>query len=203
MRAVVKKEGEINMPQHQAERELKVLIIYWSATGNTEKVAAAIQQALTRESITPVIKKVGEAAEEELYNYDLVFLGTPSYMWQPPAPVQEYVKGKMDYYRKRGSIKLHAPKVPGKKAVVFITYSGPHTGIDEAIPVGKYLGQFLEHIGFDVVAEWYVVGEFHGSEENSTKGRLGDIRGRPNRQDLAEVESNVSKLIKSIRSKSK
>jgi flavodoxin len=189
------------MPQHQAGRELKVLIIYWSATGNTEKVAVAIRQALTREGLKPVFKKVSEAAEEELYSYDLVFLGTPSYMWQPPEPVQEYIKAKMDYYRKRGSIKLCAPKVPGKKAVVFVTYSGPHTGIGEAIPAGKYLMQFFEHIGFDMVGEWYVVGEFHSSEENSTKGILGDIRGRPNRQDLSEVESNVSKLIKSILSK--
>ena len=69
------------MPQHQTEHELKVLIIYWSATGNTEKVAVAIQQALTREGIKPVIKKVAEAAEEELYNYDLVFLGAPSYLF--------------------------------------------------------------------------------------------------------------------------
>ena len=189
------------MPKKQTGPELKVLIVYWSATGNTEKVANAIQQALTREGITPIIKKVADSAEEELYNYDLVFLGAPSYMWQPPTPVQEYIKAKMDYYRKRGSIKLCAPKVPGKNAVVFVTYSGPHTGIDEAIPVGKYLMQFFEHIGFALVKELYVVGEFHSSEENSTKGRLGDIRGRPNRQDLAEVENNVSKLIKSIRSK--
>ena len=189
------------MAENQTGRELKTLIIYWSATGNTEKVATAIQQALTREGLEPVIKKVGEAAEEDFHNYDLVFLGTPSYMWQPPAPVQEYIKAKMDYYRKRGSIKLCAPKVPGKKAVVFVTYSGPHTGIKEATPAGDYIGQFFEHLGFEVAAKWYVVGEFHGREELSTKGRLGDIRGRPNRQDLDEVESNVTTLIKSIRSK--
>jgi flavodoxin len=41
-----------------------VLIIYWSATGNTEKVAAAIGETLIREGIKPVIKKVGEAKEE-------------------------------------------------------------------------------------------------------------------------------------------
>ena len=186
------------MSQNHATRNFNVLIIYWSATGNTEKVAAAIQETLIREGLKPVIKKVGEAKEEELFNYDLVFLGTPSNMWQPPAPVQKYIKAKMDYYRKRDSIKLCAPKVPGKKAVVFVTYSGPHTGIDEAIPVGKYCKQFFEHLGFELVGEWYVVGEFHGSEENSTKGRLGDIRGRPNRQDLYEVENNVLTLIKSI-----
>jgi flavodoxin len=195
----LKKGGKIIMTQNQAERELKTLIIYWSATGNTEKVAIAIQQVLTREGLKPVLKKVSEAAGEDLYNYDLVFIGAPTYMWQPPEPVLEYVKARMDYYRKRGSIKLCAPKVPGKNVVVFITYSGPHTGIKEATPAGDYLGQFFEHIGFEVAAKWYIVGEFHSSVENSTKGVLGDIRGRPNRQDLDEVESKVSALIKSIK----
>ncbi len=189
------------MSQNRTGLNLKVLIIYWSATGNTEKVASAIQEAFVREGLNPIIKKVGDASEEDLYNYDLVFFGTPSHMWQPPVPVQKYIKDRMEYYRKHGSIKLCAPKVPGKRAIVFVTYSGPHTGIDEAIPVGKYCNQFFEHLGFELVGEWYVVGEFHGSEENSTKGRLGDIRGRPNQQDLDEVKNRVSTLIKSIFSK--
>ena len=178
--------------------EIKTLIIYWSATGNTEKVAEAIRQTLNRKGIEPVFKKVADAAEEEFNDYNLVFIGAPSYMWQPPDPVQNYIKDKMDHYRKKGSIKLCAPKLPGKKAVVFITYSGPHTGIKEATPAGDYLGQFFEHIGFEVADKWYTVGEFHNSLENSTKGVLGDIRGRPNQQDLAEVESKVTALIKSI-----
>jgi hypothetical protein len=39
------------------------------------------------------------------------------------------------------------------------------------------------------------VGEVHGSEEASTKGRLGDIRGRPNEQDLAQVKTDVHQLV--------
>ena len=179
--------------------KLKALIIYWSATGNTEKVAGAIRQALTGEGITSVFKKVAEAGKEELYDYGLVFFGAPTYMWQPPEPVVKYIKDKMEHYMKRGNIKPCAPRLPGKKAVVFITYSGPHTGIKEATPAGDYLGQFFEHIGFEVADKWYTVGEFHNSEENSTKGVLGDIRGRPNQKDLAEVESKVTTLIKSIR----
>jgi len=178
---------------------MNALIIYWSGTGNTKRVAETVHNTLKNGGVNSSLKRVEEAKDEDLYEYDLVFMGAPSFMWQPPAPVQEYIKAKMDYYRKRGDVKLCSPKVSGKKAVVFVTYSGPHTGINEAIPVGKYLGQFFEHLGFDLVAEWYVVGEFHNSEENSTKGRLGDIRGRPNRQDLAKVESNVATLIKSIR----
>ncbi len=177
---------------------MNALIIYWSATGNTKQVAETIHNALKSGGVNSVLKPVKEAETEELYEYDLVFIGAPSYMWQPPEPVQEYIKEKMNYHRERGDIKLCTPKLPGKKGVVFVTYSGPHTGISEAIPVGKYLGQFLEHLGFDVAGEWYAVGEFHGSEENSTKGRLGDIRGRPNQQDLDNITRDVNELLKTV-----
>jgi hypothetical protein len=44
----------------------------------------------------------------------------------------------------------------------------------------------------------YIVGEFHGREDLSTQGKLGDIWGRPHRQDLEEVENNVRGLIRSL-----
>lgn len=178
---------------------MKALIIYWSGTGNTKKVAETIDNTLRTDGVDSALKTVEEAKTEDLYEYNLVFIGAPSHMWQPSAPVLEYIKDKMNYYRERDYVKLSSPKVPGKYGVVFTTYSGPHTGINEAIPVGKYLGQFLEHLGFDLAGEWYVVGEFHGSEENSTKGRLGDIRGRPNQQDLDNIARDVNELLKTIK----
>jgi hypothetical protein len=162
-------------------------------------VANTIRDTLVREGITPVFKKIADAAAEEIYDYDLVFLGTPSYSFLPPEPVMKYIKAKMTLHRDRGDIKPGAPVVPGKTAVIFCTYSGPHTGINEAKPVGDYIGQFFEHIGFNVAGKWYTVGEFHGSEELSTKGRLGDIRGRPNRKDLEEIEKNVAALLKTLK----
>jgi flavodoxin len=191
------------MAKNEAARELKTLILYWSATGNTEKVTNTIRDTLVREGVKPTVKKVAEAAAEELYDYDLIFLGAPSYSFQPPEPVLRFVKDKMKLHSERGDIKIGAPRIAGKTAVVFCTYSGPHTGISEATPAGDYMGQFFEHLGFEVAAKWYIVGEFHGREELSTKGRLGDIRGRPNQKDLAEVEKNVSTLVKSIHSKPK
>jgi hypothetical protein len=82
--------------------------------------------------------------------------------------------------------------------MIFCTYSGPHTGLREATPAGQYAGQFFEHLGFDVLEEWYVVGEFHGSEEASTVGRLGDIRGRPNDEDLEQVKQDVTRIVRRL-----
>jgi hypothetical protein len=174
---------------------MNAIIIYWSGTGNTKKVAETIHETLRNHSVNSLLKRVEEAKDEDLYNYDLIFLGSPSHTWIPPAPVQKYITEKLEYYRKRGDVKLCAPKIPGKKGISFVTYSGPHTGISEAIPAGKYLGQFLEHLGFDIVAEWYIVGELYGSEENSTKGKMGDTRGRPNQEDLENVRRDVIKLL--------
>ena len=177
---------------------MNALIIYWSGTGNTKLVAETIHNTLKNGGVNSILKPVEEAKNEDLYKYELLLIGAPSHMWQPPAPIQEFIKAKMGYHNKRGDIKLCAPKLPGKKGAVFVTYSGPHTGISEAIPAGKYAGQFFEHLGFTVLDEWYVVGEFHGSEEASTLGRLGDIRGRPNAEDLAKVKQDVTRLLRRL-----
>jgi len=174
---------------------MKSLIVYSSLTGNTRKVADTIFDALKNSGVDAFLKTAEEAHEVDLFDYDLVFIGSPSLMWQPTVKMLDYIKARMDYYRKQGRIRLCSPLVESKKAVVFVTYSGPHTGINEAIPVAKYLGQFCEHLGFAIAGEWYIPGEFHGSVENSTMGKLGDLRGRPNRQDLENIAADVKKLL--------
>jgi len=43
------------------------------------------------------------------------------------------------------------------------------------------------------------VGEYHGWEEGNTQGRLGDIRGRPNREDLRKVKEDAVRLARKCR----
>ena len=177
----------------------KALILYFSISGNTEKVALAIQRGLRKQGLESVIKGYPEAFEEDLYDYDLLFLGTPVTHSLPPDPVMKFIIEKGNEYRKRGEVRIDQKPIPGKNALVFVTFSGPHIGIDEALPAGKYVRQFLEHIAFEVMDEWYVIGEFHGWKAGSTRGRLGDIRGRPNAKDLARIEEKTVKLVQSLR----
>lgn len=176
----------------------KVLIVYWSNTGNTRIVANAIDRGMRKKGLIPVVKRVEEAGEEDFFNYDVVCLGSPSYQFLPPPSMLDFLKQKMILYRKKGYIKPNVQKVPGKYGIIFCTYSVPHTGIDEAIPAAKYMRQVLEHIGFDVKAEWYIIGEYHGSQELSVEGRLGDIRGRPNEEDLLKVENDTVNIINEL-----
>jgi multimeric flavodoxin WrbA len=177
---------------------MDALIIYWSKGGNTEKVALAIRDSLRETGINVLLKKVEDAGEIDVFAYDLICVGFPSYQWRPPEPMDKFLNSTFKGHRKEGRVKVSAPKVPGKNALIFCTYSGPHTGIREAIPAGLYAGQFFEHLGFTVLGELYVVGKFHGSEEHSIKGKLGDIRDRPNQEDLRKVKQEVQKMVKQI-----
>lgn len=172
----------------------KAIILYWSHSGNTEKVAVSIHRGLEESGFQTSLLKIQEAENIDFYDYDLVCFGAPTYSFHPPKPVDDYLKAKFNHYKKEGRIKLSAPVIPGKNTLLFCTYSGPHTGIREAIPVGKYMGQFFEHFGFAVVDEWYVLSEFHGSEENSTLGRMGNIKGLPTKEDLQRIKEMAKNL---------
>lgn len=177
---------------------MKTLILYQSFTGNTEKVTKKIAETLTRAGLVPKIEKVTGKTGIELYDYDLVFLGTPVIELLPAKPVLEFVRSQLAIHRKRGDIVPRSPKIAGKYAVCYCTYSGPHTGKREAVPAMKYLGQFFEHLRFTVLGEWYIVGEARGNELLSTRGTLGDIRGRPSERDLSNVARRVNQILRRL-----
>ena len=178
---------------------MKAIIVYWSKTGNTEKAARAIEEGFTEAGADVLLTSVEDAGDIDFFAYDLVCIGFPSYQWRVPKPMDEFIKTKFNTYRNQKRVIEGAPKLPGKNAVIFCTYSGPHTGIREAIPPVLYAAQFFEHLGFTILGEWYVVGEFHGSLEASTKGRLGDIRGRPNEEDLRAIKLDAIQVAKKLK----
>ena len=178
------------------------LIIYYSSTGNTEKAAQAIRMGFEEAGVQVTMKKPQEAADLDYFNYDLVCIGSPSIEWHPANPICDLLKKNLAAHRKEGKIRLGAPKIPGKNALIFITYSGPHTGLGEAVPAGKYIGQFFEHLGFNIVGEWYILSQFNISpptmENANTEGRMGDIRGKPNAEDLQKIKQDAKALASKI-----
>jgi hypothetical protein len=86
---------------------------------------------------------------------------------------------------------------------MFCTFGGGHTGIGEAIPLLKYMGQAFEHEGIRVVEEWPVVGVFPEIKDPfyNTAGRLGDVTGRPNDYDLRIVAGQTSGLLRRLKLK--
>ncbi|MDP8262963.1 MAG: flavodoxin domain-containing protein [Candidatus Ancaeobacter aquaticus] len=57
----------------------KVLVCYYSRTGNTEKMAAAIGGFIKDEGVDVDVKKVQDVKANELEQYDGIVVGSPTY----------------------------------------------------------------------------------------------------------------------------
>jgi len=81
---------------------MKVLIIYYSKTGNTKKLADLIKEYLKEEGVDVNIKKVEETSPSELLDYEGIIIGTPTYYgnsaWQIKKLLDESVSlhGNLD-----------------------------------------------------------------------------------------------------------
>jgi len=179
---------------------MKILNCYYSATGNTEKVAAVISKTAKNEGHTVETVKITENSELLLLDYDLVFAGSGIYYWLPGEPLMKVFKKHLKAHVEQGAVRPGAPRLKDKNAVIYCTYGGAHTGIREALPAVKYLGQLFDHLGFNTIGEWYVVGEYipESFKTMSVEGRLGDIRGRPNEADLRDVTEKVKGLLRAL-----
>jgi hypothetical protein len=73
---------------------MRAAIIYWSKTGNTEKVAFAIKEALEASGVNVLLKRTDEAKDIDFCDYDLACMGFPTHQWRPPEPVGVFVRSK-------------------------------------------------------------------------------------------------------------
>ncbi len=71
---------------------MKILISYLSQTGNTERVAHAMADAL-KKGHEVTMKKVEELQKDGLSGYDIVFIGSPCHAGDLSGPVKELLSG--------------------------------------------------------------------------------------------------------------
>ncbi|HHD64484.1 MAG TPA: flavodoxin [Desulfobulbaceae bacterium] len=176
---------------------MRILNLYHTTTGNTLKVAERINQTLQDLGHTLDSVKADKETKIDVLEYDLVFAGSGVYAWLPGKPMQKLFAELRAAYANNGLIKPASPRIQ-KKAIIYCTYGGVHTGINEAIPAVKYMGQLFDHLGFEILDEWYFIGEYQPEKirEMSLNGRLGNITGRPNETDLQEVEQKVRGIMR-------
>ena len=89
----------------------KILIIYYSRTGNTQKMAQIISDGLKTGSHDVVFKKVEDTSIEDLKSADGIIIGSPTYY----GGMAGQIKLLLDE-----SVKLHG-KLDGKVGAAFST----------------------------------------------------------------------------------
>jgi flavodoxin len=116
----------------------KVLIIYHSLSGNTEKMAKAVREGAVSAGATVSLKKAANATADDLLNCDAVILGTANYF--------SYMAGMIKDYFDRTFFTLRG-KVDGKPYATFGSYGG---GKDAAL---NTLNKMCDGLGLKKAAE--------------------------------------------------
>jgi NAD(P)H dehydrogenase (quinone) len=66
----------------------KVLVIYYSQSGNTKKMAQAVSEGIEKEGVEVCLKDVKDTEAYELLNYDGVIIGSPTYYGTMAAEIK-------------------------------------------------------------------------------------------------------------------
>lgn len=171
----------------------KNLIVYASNTGNTEKVARALERGFVRHGWSSALIKLAEDHDPQkepvdFASYDFVCVGSPVIRALPLPAVRNAMSSR---YRPRHKL------VPGPKCgMVFCTYGGIHFGPKEAQPTLKLLELELEHLLFKVIGSLAVPGKM--GNLFTPDWYHGVMTERPDENDLTKAENFVDTLIEKM-----
>jgi NAD(P)H dehydrogenase (quinone) len=102
----------------------KILVVYDSKTGNTEKMAFAVAEGVKQvRGVKVVVKKVDQARLQDLVSADGIIMGSPTYYGQMSAKLKAFIDE---------SVKIHG-KLEGKVGAAFTSSGGTATGAETTL----------------------------------------------------------------------
>jgi len=149
---------------------VKILVCYFSNTGNTEKVAKSIAEGLKDESVE--ILKIEDANPSNLKNYDLVILGSGIYGGKLSKKVTDFMKQVTEYPPKFAFFNTHQSSTSYQRAFKRIR--------------GK-----LEESGSQVVGEFDCIGENLGMPKETILGMLAKLPPEERKRQEKKIEETV------------
>ena len=102
----------------------KILVVYDSKTGNTEKMAFAVAEGAKQiKGVKVIVKRVEQASVEDFLGVDGIIMGSPTYYGQMSAKLKALIDE---------SVKIHG-KLEGKVGAAFTSSGGTATGAETTL----------------------------------------------------------------------
>jgi len=156
---------------------VKVLVVYDSKTGNTEKMAFAVAEGAKQiGNIEVVVKKVEQTSLDDLLNADGIIMGSPTYYGQMSAKLKALIDE---------SVKIHG-KLEGKVGAAFTSSGGTATGAETTL--------------LSIIQAMLVHGMIVQGRANEK--HYGAAAGSPNQKDLEQCRT-LGKRVASLATKLK
>ena len=162
---------------------MKILVCYFSNTGNTEKVAKSIAEGLEGEDVK--LLKIEDAEPLSLKNYDLVVLGSGIYAGRLHVKVTNFMKMVNEYPPKFAFFNTYQSATSYQKAFKRI-----RANIEEN--QSKIIGEFDclgENLGMPKETILGMLEKLPPVEKKRQKAILAKTIGHPDKQDLENAKA--------------
>ena len=173
--------------------KLKILITFFSNTGNTEKVANSMKDGLTDYDVDMI--PVKDVEPKTLNSYDIVFLGSGVYASRIDKSVLTLVKkavpdlpAKLAYFCTHMSLKL---------------YQEPFKRINNIVKEHdcEIIGQFDcvgENLGIPLETQLGMLEKLPEDQKEKAIKDMEKMKGRPNEMDLENAKNFAITLVKNL-----
>ncbi len=153
---------------------MRATIVYFSQTGNTEKVTYALYDRLQAEgyTVTPLLYEDVADFPEALEGVELIGFGFPTFFGYPPQFFEKFLRG--------------LPKAKGTGAFVFTTYGGATAG-DSLYEAAS----LLKKKGYTILGGLKI----QGSDSYPQGRELGINAGRPDEDDLLATAEFIDRIL--------
>jgi len=78
----------------------KALVIYYSRSGNTRKMAELISEAITKEGVAADLKDVKDVAPDDLLKYEGIIIGSPTYYGAMASELKKLIDDSVKFHGK-------------------------------------------------------------------------------------------------------
>ena len=169
---------------------MKIMVCYFSNTGNTEKIAKSIVEGLEGEDVE--LLKIEDGDPSTLKNYDLVVLGSGIYGGKLNKKVLDFMKNVSEYPPKFAFFNTHQSATSYQKAFKRI-----RAKLEEN--ESKVIGEFDcigENLGMPKETVLGMLEKLPPEEKKRQEAILAKTVGHPDAQDLESAKVFGKSLIK-------
>jgi NAD(P)H dehydrogenase (quinone) len=154
----------------------KVLVIYYTRSGNTKKMAELVAEGIKKEGVDVVVKDVKDTGTDELLAYEGIVIGSPTYY----GTMAWEIKKLLD-----DSVKFHG-KLDGKVGAAFASSANIGGGNETTI---------LDILNAMLIHGMIIQGDPQGDHYGSVSIGAPDSRSQ---KQCARMGSRLAKLVKRL-----
>ncbi len=170
---------------------LKILVTYFSQTGNTEKVARSIYEGCQGEDVD--LKPIKEVDPSDLKNFDLVFLGSGIYASRVNKALSDLVAAAQELPLKFIFFSTHASKEAYQDGFKVVKKKIAESSqiIDEFDCCG-------DNIGVPEAMRKAMLERLPEDKRKEAEEHQQWLKGRPNEEDLQNAKNFAQSVIKKL-----